>query len=221
MALIAEAAALAARDDSLEGLRDSIDGAAREPAPAGKRRAVVLIATSAVTLRNMGDDQDRNAYTRDRHGKHAAVLAVNLPGEAPYAVFDQKFKHPSGKSPPAGPGLPALVSAADPVDVQVLWEEMPSIKEQNRRTATAAMQDAHSLEEFTRGAPSPPGPPATPTGGTSRAPGMAQMPANMQAMIAQNAKAALAATTDPAMRKLLIDQYRAAGIEIDEDDVAG
>ena len=40
-------------------------------------------------------------------------------------------------------------------------------------------------------------------------------------MMAQNAKAALAFTKDPAMRKLLIEQYRAAGIEIDEEDLAG
>ncbi len=219
VALATEAAALAAGgDDNLEGLRQSVERAAESAAPSGKTRAVVLIATSEVTVRNTG--VDRNTYSRDRHGRHAAVLAVNPPGSAPYAVFKPKFKHPSGKGV-AGVGLPALVSSTDPTDVEVLWKEVPSIKEANRQTAAAATQDAPSLEQFTQGVASPP--PAPPAQGAPQqgAAAMPQIPANMQAMMAQNAKFALAATKDPAMRKLLIDQYRAAGIQIDEEDLAG
>ncbi len=216
VALATEAAALAAGgDDQLEGLRQSVERAAESPAPSGKTRAVVLIATSEVTVRNTG--VENTTYTRDRHGRHAAVLAVNPPGSAPYAVFEPKFKHPGGKGV-AGVGLPALVSSTDAADVEVLWKEVPSIKEANRQTAAAATQNAHSLEEFTQGVASPPPAPPAQAAPGQGAPAMPQIPANMQAMIAQNAKLALAATKDPAMRKLLIDQYRAAGIQVDEDE---
>lgn len=42
----------------------------------------------------------------------------------------------------------------------------------------------------------------------------------VQAMMAQNAKRALQMFQDPAQRKTMIAQYRAAGIEIDEEDLA-
>jgi len=212
--LATEAAALAAGgDDPEEGLRRSIELAGQSPAPSGKTRAVALIATSEVTVRNTG--VDGTTYTRDRHGRHAAVLAVNPPASAPYAVFKPKFKHPGGKGV-AGVGVPALVSSTDPTDVEVLWKELPSIDEQNRQTPAATMETARgNLQKFTQGVGSPP--PAPSGQSAPRQGAMPQIPANMQAMMAQNAKLALAATTDPAMRKLLIDQYRAAGIQIDED----
>jgi hypothetical protein len=39
----------------------------------------------------------------------------------------------------------------------------------------------------------------------------------MQQLAAESAKRALQYLTDPAMRQLLIDQYRAAGIDIGEN----
>ena len=36
-------------------------------------------------------------------------------------------------------------------------------------------------------------------------------------MLAENAKRTLAFVQDPAMRRMLIDQYRAAGVQIDEE----
>jgi hypothetical protein len=210
-----------------EHLKESMDKAAQTPAPAGKTRAVVLIAASEATLRTVGADSDGfgGHPERQRTGKHDAVLAVNVPGNAPYAVFKKKLKHPRGKGSPPGAGLPALVSSSDPTDVEVLWDELLSIKDQSRQTAADAIQNAQdrmaeATKEVSQGTerplPSPGAPPPTPG-----AAGMPQMPANMQAMMAENAKRALQFTKDPATRKMLIAQYRAAGIEIDEGDDAG
>jgi hypothetical protein len=245
----AQAAAFAAGPS--EGMPDhfaeSMERAATEPAPPGKARAVVLIAASEATLRTEDDGSSSGRYYRDRHGKHDAVLAVNIPGRPPYAVFKHKFKHPRGKSSATGAGLPALVSSSDPADVEILWDELMSVKDQARQTAAEAMQATQSrmaeataqmAGAFQPGGPVPPRataqPPAAPPvmppaatppvfPGTPPSPGVApmppgvpQMPANMQAMMAQNARAALAMVQDPAARAMLIAQYRAAGIEIDD-----
>jgi hypothetical protein len=52
------------------------------------------------------------------------VLSVNIPGQAPYALFHRKFKRPLGVT---GLIIPALVSSSDPTDVEVLWDEPASI----------------------------------------------------------------------------------------------
>jgi hypothetical protein len=207
--------------------QESLDKAAQEPAPAGKTRAVALISASEATLRQEGggDDGTGSHNVRSRQGKHDAVLAVNVPGQEPYAVFISKFKHPRGKGSPVGAGLPALVSSSDPRDVEVLWDELLSVKDQAQKTKAEAMQTASDRmadatkqmnQAFQQAGPPPPG--AAPAPGAA---GMPQMPANMQAMMAENAKKALEFAKDPATRKLLIQQYRAAGIEIDEEDAGG
>jgi hypothetical protein len=206
--------------------KESMEHAARNPAPAGKARAVVVIATSEATLRSRGDSQQStHPYYRDRHGKHDAVLAVHIPGRAPYAVFKPKFKHRRGKGSPIGAGLPALVSYSDPTDVEVLWDELLSVKDQGRKTADEAIQAANERmaeatkamsQGFQQSWPTPPAAAPGAAGFPQMPAGMPQVPANMQAMLAENAKAALALVKDPAMRQMLIAQYRAAGIEIDE-----
>jgi hypothetical protein len=66
---------------------------------------------SFVRQRRRGCGASR-AYTKVCHGTHQAVLAVNVPGRAPYAVFKDKFKHPSGKGNLAGAGLRAASRSA-------------------------------------------------------------------------------------------------------------
>ena len=44
------------------------------------------------------------------------------------------------------------------------------------------------------------------------------MAPQMRQLAADNAKRALQYVQDPKMRKMLIDQYRAAGIDVGEDD---
>ena len=150
-------------------------------------------------------------------GKRKAVLAVHLPGRAPYAVFDPKFRWPRGKADYAGAGLPALVSTTDPADVEILWDEVPSVEDQiARRTGDALRGQAERMDEArqmqqqmmdaalnTRGNPTMPNTPMTKP---------------LAEAMAENAKQTLAYVTDPAMREMLIRQYRAAGISVDEGE---
>jgi hypothetical protein len=148
------------------------------------------------------------------------VLAVNVPGRAPYAVFEPKFEHPGGKGGLVGAGLPALVSSTDPSDVEVLWDELLSSRKQmkqDRQTADAAVSDARErvaqfearMTEVSSGGP--PAPPVAPG-----PPGTPQIPAQAREMMIKNAKLALQ-SVPPAMRESLVQQYRMAGISIDEN----
>jgi hypothetical protein len=222
----AQATAAEQDDGSLDHFKESMEKAAQEPAPAGKTRAVVLVAASEATLRQetSGDTDSGRSYP-DRHGKHQAVLAVNVPGSEPYAVFVREFKHKRGKGAPVGAGLPALVSSSDPSDVEVLWDELLSVKKQSKKTAAEAMQAAQermtAAQQAASAAPvMPPAPVTPPVPGAANAP---QMPANapqmtpqMRQMMIQQAKTALAAVP-PNMRQMMIQQYRMAGIEIDDE----
>lgn len=199
--------------------QESMDAAAQEPAPAGKTRAVVLIAASEATLCQMRGES--MVWGPDSHGTHAAVLAVNIPGRAPYAVFKQRFEHPHGKGSLMGAGLPALVSSSDPSDVEVLWDKMLSIREQDRQTRNTALSDANErvarfearMTEVSSGPP-----PAPPVAAGSL--GTPQIPAQAREMMIKDAKLALQ-SVPPAMRESLIEQYRMAGITIDENgDIA-
>ena len=60
-------------------------------------------------------------------GRRKAVLSVNVPGQAPYALLERRFKRPRGM---AGLIVPALVSSSDPTDVEVLWDEFSSMPHQ-------------------------------------------------------------------------------------------
>ena len=204
---------------------EALDRAASEPAPAGRSRAVAVIATAMVSLHS---DADGGGPSRvDSSGTHRAVLAINVPGHAPYAVFVRKFKQPRGRGDVAGAGLPALVSATDPNDVEILWDDMPSVENQlgqriadRMHEAEAGMQQTAAMEQqmmeaVQRASAAPPGP-----AGPNAAPvaaAMGQMPPEMKAMMAQNAKLALQVVKDPDQRRMLIEQYRIAGIPIDDD----
>jgi hypothetical protein len=154
-------------------------------------------------------------------GRRKAVLAVNIPGRAPYAVLEPRFKWPRGKTDLVGAGLPALVSTTDPNDIEILWDEVPSLENQIEQRMSDALQGQEARMEQARemqrqmmeaaqdASAHPPGP-GTPA---------PQMAPAMQAM-AENAKQALGHVKDPAMRKMLIKQYRAAGIPVDEVDEA-
>jgi hypothetical protein len=203
--------------------QESMDRAQRESAPVGRTRAVVLIAASEATSgtpRGGGGGYTKDRHSTPLHRTHQAVLAVNVPGRAPYAVFEPKFEHPGGKGGLVGAGLPALVSSTDPSDVEVLWDELLSIRKQmkqDRQTADAAVSDARErvaqfearMTEVSSGLPPAPpvvaGPPGTP-----------QIPAQAREMMIKNAKLALQ-SVPPAMRESLIQQYRMAGITIDEN----
>ena len=222
----AQAEAAKQGDGMPDHWQESLDKAATESAPAGKTRAVVLFAASEATLKTEGgsDDGTGGHQFRTRHGKHDVVLAVNIPGKEPYAVYIPKFKHKGGKSNAVGAGMPALVSSSDPSDVEILWDELPSVKEQAQETmaeATGVMQDrmAAATQQM-NAAMQQVSPPPAPPPGEANAP---QVPADtpgvspqMKEMMLNNAKMAISAAPNDQMRQMIIEQYRLAGIPIDE-----
>ncbi len=159
-----------------------------------------------------------------RWGGRKAVLSVHVPGRAPYAVFEPHYKRPRGKAADhLGAGLPALVSITDPNDVEILWDEVPSMEDQVAQRISDAFQGQQArLEQaqemqakWTEAAQ---GPGAAPAAGVP--PGAGTPSAEAMEMLNQNAKRTLAYVTDPSMRRMLIAQYRASGIEIEEEDEA-
>lgn len=76
-----------------------------------------------------------------------AVLAVNVPGMAPYAVIESSFRLPGGKADLVGAGLPALVSTTDPTDVEILWDEVPSLDSQIAQRVSDAMHGQETRME--------------------------------------------------------------------------
>ncbi|HET6869605.1 MAG TPA: hypothetical protein VFH80_27075 [Solirubrobacteraceae bacterium] len=185
-----------------ERVERAIEQARSRPAPPGKQHAVVLIATIRGRRRVVGDPE--NAVTHDQvtyKRASAAVLSVNVPGRAPYAVYVPRFKCVVDLLEPLWMPLPALVSAVEPTDLEILWNEVPEHHAQlmDRVAGSLAAQQARTeqIDAFTRQA----------------LPDRSQM----QQLAADSAKHALQYVQDPAMRKMLIDQYRAAGIDLGED----
>ena len=152
-------------------------------------------------------------------GKRKAVLAVNVPGRAPYAVLDPRFKRPRGKADYVGAGLPALVSITDPNDIEILWDEVPSLEDQIAQRVDDALGGQEARMEQAREVQRQMLEAAQNASSNPTAHGTHQADPAMEAM-AENAKQALARVKDPAMREMLIKQYRAAGIPVDEGDEA-
>jgi hypothetical protein len=214
----------AKRAASPDRFDENLERAAHEPAPPGKMRAVALVSaiTASVVQRQPEGGGGSDITTS---GKRKTVLAVTVPGSPPYAVLMPKLKHPRMRADVAGSGLPALVSTTDANDVEILWEELPSVLDQvGQRISDSLAASGAQAEELERGmmeqvqeaiAKGPPPMPSVQP--TPPAPGMPQQGAAQEMMI-QSAKQALRFVQDPAMRKMMIEQYRAAGIEIDDAD---
>lgn len=170
----------------------AVEQAARQPATAGRLRAVSLIATIRGHRKITGSDADGSGPTHDTityQRPSAAVLSVHVPGRDPYAVYAPGFKCEIDLIEPTWMPLPSLVALGDPDDIEILWEEVPDHEAQiaDRIRGSRAVQQAQT------------GPP------------------QMQQLAADSARRALQYVQEPKMRKLLIDQYRAAGIDIGED----
>ncbi len=199
-----------------------------QPAPPGKVRAVVLIATIRGRRKIVGDannDSTHDQLTYER--KSAAVLSVNALGRPPYALYARKFKCETDLVEPLWTPLPALVSIEHPADVEILWDEVPShdVQLMNRIASSVATRQAQTqqvdqLRSVLNDAVSP-ADRSAPT--APRAVDMAALRSiapEMQKLAADNARRALLYVKDPKMRKLMIDQYRAAGIDVGENDQA-
>ncbi|MGH2710042.1 MAG: hypothetical protein ACRDH9_02420 [Actinomycetota bacterium] len=200
--------------------QEAVKKASTQPAPPGNARAVVRISTTTASL-VARHAEGGGGWNRTTRGKRTAVLAVTVPGRTPYAVLAGKFKNARDRGDIAGAGLPALVSSSDPDDVEILWGEVASVESQIGQRVSDALQGAQAeQQDLERGmsdliqqaiaAGPPPG-----LGGPG-APGTPSPVA--QEMMRENAKRALQFVSDPKMRKTMIEQYRAAGIDVDEEE---
>jgi hypothetical protein len=102
--------------------------AAERAAPAGRTWAIVHVAAITATVRSDASSSEHNPRQEQvSTGRRKAVLSVNVPGRPPYALLQRRFKRPRGM---AGLVVPALVSSSDPTDIEVLWDELPSMNQQ-------------------------------------------------------------------------------------------
>jgi len=117
-------------------------------------------------------------------------------------------------SPAGGPGLgfSGGLGRLEQAAIGRIEQAAMARKQQEQQAAAAVMQ--HQAANPSAGIPSaaPAAPPGVAPAGS---PPLGLTPELRAAMLA-SARNALAAVQDPAMRKLLIDQYRMAGIPIDE-----
>jgi hypothetical protein len=213
----------AERTDNVDQLLAEAEG---ETAPPGKQPAVVVISTTMVKRASQGDGTDTGPdYTYETsQGKHDAVLSVRIPGQAPYAVYVEKFKQPRRSALTLGGGIPALVSISDPADVEPLWDRAEAAGQAHLEGRIAAASEqmqqvmggelpaqASGLDEaFSKATED-----ATKESPPAGMPAKAQITPEMRQMMIQNAKMALS-SVPPNMRQMLIEQYRMAGIEIDD-----
>jgi hypothetical protein len=125
--LAANGAADSPADPTAERFEKAMKHAAEQPAPAGKTRAIVHVAAITATVRLL---ESSSGHTQSQAqistGRRKAVLSVNVPGQAPYALFQRGFTRPRAM---AGLIVPALVSSSDPGDVEVLWAELESMRQ--------------------------------------------------------------------------------------------
>jgi hypothetical protein len=261
-----------------------IAAAATAPAVSGKLRAVVLIATIRGCMEVGGSHAGPSTTEITVHRNSEAVLAVNIPGRPPYAVLVRHFKFPRRQSDIAGGGLPALVSATDPTDVDVQWDDVPSVASQLADRTSASMSAAQdrmarqqsisaqimvamrrhpNAEPVTTpaqpdpvdaSAPHASGPPVSPYPPTEPAaaayppagpaaqahPGLPAYPPaafggsmptsgfrfaalapQMREMMIDNLRRTLRYVADPAQRRMILDQYRALGMDIDGEGLDG
>lgn len=115
-------------DAAPERFKNAMRHAAEQPAPTGKKHAIVHVSAITSTVRSDEASSENNITKKlVSTGRRKAVLSVNVPGQAPYALLERRFKRPRGM---AGLIVPALVSSSDPTDVEVLWDEFSSMTQQ-------------------------------------------------------------------------------------------
>jgi hypothetical protein len=208
-----------------EHFQAALQEAARHTPPPGKVRAVVVVVAMRGAMGGASGPDLIASTEVSFQLRSAAVVSVNVPGRAPYAVYLRKFRFPRGsRTDYTGAGYPALVSESEPNDIEVLWDEVPSVQSQlsDRIASSVALAESRqaAMTEQWQAALGQAGADAygggmSPEGGAAFAGAMAP---EMRKLAADSARRALQYVQDPAMRKMMIDQYRAAGIEIPEDE---
>jgi hypothetical protein len=175
---------------------ESLAAIATRPAAPGRVRAGVLFSAHAATLKSDGTDSGSRYY--DRHGKHQAVLSVHVPGRDPYAVYVEKFDHKKGKASDFMAALPAEVSASNPTDVEVKWDELLSSREYTRQRRDQALGEAAERMAAYQAA-------------------RGNQPSNAIEQYRTSARRALEMTRGGPSRQMVIDQYRQLGVTITDD----
>ncbi|MEO5919739.1 MAG: hypothetical protein ABIQ01_01210 [Pseudolysinimonas sp.] len=204
-----------------ERFQKAVAEAGTKPAPAGRLRAVAMIATVRGRYAMSGGDNfqaTRSSVTLTRDS--AAVLSVAIPGEQPYAVYLPKFKEPASRLAVPGEPMPALVSATDRQDVEIIWSEMAGLGDQiaARIADSASGNDQmfaamnHEVETATAQAAST----AAPMAGMGTGMGMS---GDARQVMVDNLKRSLMSIPDPAMRQQVINQYRAMGIDMTPEEL--
>jgi hypothetical protein len=203
-----------------ERFQKAVSEAAGKPAPADSLRGVAILASVRGRFES-SDDGDEGGATRtdvSLTSNSPAVLSVALPGEAPYAVYLPKFKIPHRHLLIPGEPMDVLVKSADRQDVEILWSELAGIADQVAARASDSVQAnsklvaamSEQIQAATAAATATPG--ATPMAGTGVPPAMRQM-------LVDNLKRSLMNVSDPAKRQLVLDQYKAMGVEITPEEL--
>lgn len=202
----------------------ALQEAARQTSPPGKVRAVIVIVAMRGAMGGASGPDLIGSSEVSFQLRNAAVVSVNVPGRAAYAVYLRRFRFPrKARTDYTGAGYPALVSESDPNDVEVLWDEVPSVGSQLSDRIASSMAAAESrraaMTEQWQAALGQAGADAagggiSPEGGGAFAGAISP---EMRKLAAESARRALQYVQDPGMRKTMIEQYRAAGIEIPED----
>lgn len=195
---VAQALGLTSEDAGTDRFAGLMTAAAAAPPVPEKLRAVVLIAAIRGRM-EIGSSDTGPSTTEDAvHRNWEAVLAVNVPGRAPYAVFVPSFtfpRHPDTHPDVPGGGLPALVSATNPNDVQVQWDDIPSIVAPLVDRMSASMLAAQDR--------------------MARQQSLAALAPQMREMMIGNLRRSLRYVADPVQRQIILDQYRALGVDIE------
>ena len=201
-----------------ERFQKAVADAGTKPAPAGRLRAVAIIA-SVRGRYSSSDGADEGGPTRTSVSllsNSPAVLSVAIPGEQPYAVYLPKFKVPKSHLTLPGEPMDALVNASDRQDVEILWSEMAGLGDQiSARVSDAARASSQLEAAMTQQVEA-----ATAQAATAGAPmaGAGLSGDARQAMV-DNLKRSLVSIPDPATRQQVLAQYRAMGLDITPEEL--
>jgi hypothetical protein len=201
-----------------ERFQQAVTEAAAKPAPAGQLRAVAMIATARERY-DSGDTGEDGGGSYGFTGASEAVLAVAVPGRAPYAVFVPKFKIPRKYHSIPGEPIPAAVSASDPQKVEILWQEAPGLMDQVAArmadSARAISKEREGMMALYQAAADQ----ATAHPAAAAASSRTGMPPAARQMLVENLKRSLAHVSEPRQRQLLLDQYRTMGLDITPEEL--
>lgn len=155
-------------------------------------KGTAKVLSNKETHMSLGGDDDGDGATQI----YKQTLLVTVAGREPYEVA-----YKSQEALPVGDEFDVYVDAKDPKKV-FLDDGIDT----DAIVDAARTLQAHAQAMQAQAPQSMPGVPAG-VGGS----------ADWQQLAAQNVKTALALVQDPAQRKMLIEQYRAAGIKIDDE----